>query len=64
MAVRELWEKTKFPGSVKYAEDLDAALENVIQCRRLMYRYGEFRENNNESRLREMRGLKNTIPRG
>ena len=42
MAVQDLWEKTKFPSTLKYAEDLDAALERVVQCRRLMCRYGEF----------------------
>ena len=58
MAVKELWDRTKFPANIKYAEDLDAALEKVVQCRRLMYRYSEFREHNNESLVRELRDLK------
>ena len=32
MAVKDLWGKTKFPNNLKYAEDLDAALEKVVQC--------------------------------
>ena len=64
MAVKDLWDKTKFPSNLKYAEDLDAALEKVVQCRRLMCRYGDFCENNNQSLVRELRDLKNMIPRG
>ena len=52
LAVKDLWEKTKFPATLKYAEYLAAALEKVIHCRRLMYRYGEFREGNTESLIR------------
>ena len=44
LAVKDLWDKTKFPANLKYAEDLDATLEKVVQCRRLMHPYGEFCE--------------------
>jgi len=53
IAVKNLWEKTKFPNNLKYAEDLDVALGKVVQSRRLMYRYGEFLENNTESLTHE-----------
>ena len=57
LAVKDLWKKPKLPTTLKYAEDLDAAFEKVVQCHRL-YRYGQFRENNIESVVREIRDLK------
>ena len=41
LAVRELWEKLKFPATRKYAEDVDNALGKVVQFWRFMYRHGE-----------------------
>ena len=64
MAVRDLWEKTKFPSTLKFAEDLDVALEKVGRRRCLMYRYEEFHDNSNESLAREIRDLEAMIPLG
>ena len=63
MAVKELWDKTKFLATSSTQKTSTSPLK-VVQCPRLMYRHGEFREHSNESFVRELRDPKDMIPMG